>query len=354
MARFGHETTRKLKEFYMDNSTNAREIPFEESIPEEPGFLAKLKSIFSKQLDVAEKALDNKLIEMGESPESLKRLSVVHKKNLMVDKFSRESIESASASIAGLVPIQTKVIIDEKGDATVGVVGVASERTVQIAKDIAMQRESVVKGRARDNLMDLLPEGSEDFLSAHGVRLVYDKNGSPALLSFGIGSYVPNKSNNYLNQKLKNNAIESASMMANAQIAEMVNGHMSAERRNKVGEEIRQYVEREMRSDALTEEHMVTNIIDITNNNMTASASVSMRGISTLHQWAHKLENGPRFVGVVNVWRYSTLDAARAFDNPLHKKREEKKVEKKIMVDAVDTGIRIEPYSKKINTLDDF
>lgn len=344
MIRFGKTTTEKIKSFYSDRSTNAKDI----ALPpiEDPGYLGKLLAVFEKGLDVTEKKLDQKLIELGVNAEELARLTPTKKKDVFRDKFLKQTIRQASGSISGLFPIQTNVITDNSGRTVVGIVAIASPKTIQIAKDISLQRKSVIYGKGRD-ITSLLPATPEEYIGTLGVRLTYDKDGTPAIISYGIASYRPDTDDDYINDELKSEAKADAVSSADAQIAEIINGRMNAKNERKRGEEVRKYVEREMKPGSDTVEKTIKNIIKITQNEAKSSAQARLQGISTVKRWRYTAKSGQKFVGAVRVWKYSTLKAVNSFNQPTsQKKRSGKKQQSSFQT--------FQQSSKPVNSMDDF
>ncbi len=343
MARFGKNIVDKVKSFYSDRSTHAKEIELPQ--PGTTGFLGKVMRVFDKSLDVTDKKLDEELIKLGVSPEELEKMTPTMKKDVFRDKFVKNSIRKASGSIAGLFPIQTAIVKDKSGRVMVGVVAVATPKTIQIAKDIRLQRKPLVKGRGRD-VSELLPQSKEEYLSTFGVRLAYDKDGTPMIISYGIGSYSKDGDDNYINDQLKKEASANAVSNADAQISEIVNGYMSSRESRKNGEEIRKYVERKVKPDSDTIEKTIKNIIKITNNTAKSSAKMSLKGVSTAKKWRYTTPEGVKFVGAVRVWKYSTLQAANNFNNAKYGQKHKKRKKH-----SYSEGMEV---SKPVNDINDF
>ncbi|MCP4114685.1 MAG: DUF4339 domain-containing protein [Desulfobacteraceae bacterium] len=343
MNRFGKISTDKLRTFYKDRSTHAGEIPLPP--PGSPGFSGKLLTVLEKSLDLTDKKLDQELIKLDVDPNELKSLPPTKKKDLFRDKFIKNAIEQASGSIAGLFPIQTNVITDSAGRTVIGVVAIASPKTIQIAKDITLQRKSLIKGKGRD-IKSLLPETNEEYIGTLGVRLAYDQDGTPAIISYGIASYRPDTDDDYINDELKADAKKAAVANANAQIAEIINGRMNVKNERKNGEEIRTYVEREMKPNSDTIEKTIKNIIKITKAKASSSATAKLQGISTVKRWRYKAKTGQKFVGAVRVWKYSTLQAVNSFNKPKPKVRP--------TVGKKRSFQTLQQSSKPVNTIDDF
>ena len=342
MTRFGKTIVEKAKSFYLDRSTNAKEIPLPN--PSAPGFTGKVLNIMNKSLDVTDKKLDKELIKLGSNPEKVKKMTPKMKKDIFRDKFLKNAIRKASGSIAGLFPIQTSIAKDKSGKYVVGIIAIATQKTIQIAKDIRLQRKSIVKGKGKD-VKTLLPQDPKKYLSTFGVRLSYDLDGTPMIISYGIGSYSKD-SDDYINDQLKSEAKANAISNADAQIAEIVNGYMNIHQSRKNGEEIKRYVEREMKPNSDTVEKTIKNIIKITNNRARSSASVSLKGISTVKTWRRTTKEGVKFVGAVRVWRYKTLKAVKDFNSGRYKSIKTRKKSHSYMKSL--------EVSKPVNDVQDF
>ena len=341
--RFGRTMVNKTKSMFLDSSTNAREI----ALPpvQDLGFMNKALVVFEKGLDVTEKKLDKQLIELGTDPEELAKLTPTLKKDLFRNKFLKEILTEASGSIAGLFPIQTNVITDSKGRTSVGIVAIASQKSIQIAKDITLQRESLIQGKGRD-IAKLLPKTEEEYLGTLGVRLAYDEDGSPAIVSYGIASYQPEGDDDYINDEISAIAKTSAESNANAQIAEIINGRMNVKNSQLTGEEKKKFVEMEMKPNADTIEREITNIVKISNDKAKSSASAKLQGISTIKKWRFTTKDGHKYVGAVRVWKYSTLRAVNAFNNPQSAQQTAAKKNQQFR--------NFQQESKPVNTKDDF
>lgn len=343
MIRFGRTLTTEIKSFYSDRSTNANNI----ALPpvDNPNYVGKLLAILDKSLDVTNKKLDQKLIELGANPKELAKLTPTKKKDIFRDKFLQNTIRQASGSISGLFPIQTNVITDKSGRTVIGIVAIASPKTIQIARDISLHRKSIIRGKGR-NIASLLPATNEEYIGTLGVRLTYDKDGSPAIISYGIASYRPDTGDGYMNDELKSEAKAAAVSNADAQIAMIINGRMNAKNQRKRGEEIRKYVEREMKPGSDSIEKTIKNVIKITQKEAKSSANAKLQGISTVKKWRYTAKSGQKFVGAVRVWKYSTLHAVNSFNKPFTpKKRSSKK------------GQSFQTFhqsSKPVNSMDDF
>ncbi|VAW38389.1 hypothetical protein MNBD_DELTA04-223 [hydrothermal vent metagenome] len=342
ITRFGRIAVKKIKSFYSNRSTHAKEIELPNHSVKD--FSEKILKIIDKSLDVAGKKLDKKLIQLGVDPAELEKMTPTMKKDIFRDKFIKSTLRQASGSIAGLFPIQTALATDKSGRYVVGIIAVASPKTFQIVKDISLHRASLVEGKGR-NVKDLLPNDKKKYLSTFGVRLTYDLDGAPMIISYGIGSYSQDGSDSYINDQLRSEAKQDAISNADGAIAEIVNGYMSEKQNRKNGEEIRKYIERKVKPNSDTIENSIRNIIKITNNNVRNSARESLKGVSTVKTWRYTTKEGVKFVGAVRVWRYSTLKAVNDFNNDEYHSKKTK---------VGHTYQKILQKSKVVNDINDF
>jgi len=309
MDMYGKVLQEQTREFFQNSSTDADKL--EAPTANVRGMVGKVLALMDKSLDVADKELDKKLAELGVDPAQYRKLTPRQKKDLFKERFLKKTIKKASGDISGLFTVQSAVAVDKSGNAVVGVIAVVSPKTRQIAKDIRLQRRSLIAGKGRD-IRSLIPQKPDALFSTLGTRLVYDSDGTPAIISYGMHSYMPQK-DHYLNVRLKQNAKDAAVAVADGQIAMLVNGFLSARFERQRGEEVNRYIERELKPDAMSVEKTVRNVIDKTYQRAKASASMRLQGVSTFKTWRYTLPAGQKVVGAVRVWRYATLDAVRRF-----------------------------------------
>jgi len=337
-VRFGQIVGDKLIEFSDD--TYAKEIELPQS--SDPQYTDKLVSLFEKSLDVADKKLDKELIALGEDPTKFQSMPLKDKKIFFRDKFLVNTLVESSGSISGLFALQTAVIKDKNGEAFVGIIGIASDKTIQIAKDIKLQRASLVNGKGRE-ISTLLPASKGEYLHTFGTRLAYDVDGTPAIISYGISSYRSDSGNFYINSKLKSASKSDAIDNADAQIAEIINGYMSFSDKSKSGGEITEIVEKELKANPTSIEKTIVNIIKINKEEIKSTASAKLQGISTVKSWSYTAPEGQKYTGAVRVWKYSTLNSIKGFNESDYSKPKQESQFKSS-----------EKSSTPVNSMDDF
>lgn len=339
MTLFGKNINEKIRSFYSNESTDNEQIELPE--PGSPSFMNKLFTVLGKQLDLKEKELDEELMKAGVDSEKLKKIPQTKKKDIFRNSLIKTNIRKASGSMSGLMVVKTAIANSKDGQTYIGVIAIASPKTKQIAKDITLGRKSLITGNGRD-IKEFLPKNNKDFVNTFGTRLVYDENGNPTIISYGISAYAKN-SNKYINSNLKQRAKQSAINNADGQIAELVNGYMSVKNTNKSGIESRKYAQRELvnNSDTLIKE--INKVVQIMSEKIKSSASVKLQGISTLKRWSFTDEVGHNFVGAIRYWSYKNLMAVKGIKTgKFYKKRK-----------TLDSSNSFDE-SKTINSINDF
>ena len=313
MDRFGRIATQKVQEAFRDQSTNAREIPVELPTSGDSTF-DKAARVIDKTLSLSEAKLDKALEEYGVSREEYASVPVEKKKTLFKNALLKETIKSAAGEIGGLFPVQTTVKKDAKGNTKVGVILIMSPKSTQIAMDIRLQRRSLVKGKGANLKAKMTPKSNEKWIGQLGTRLVYDQDGTPAIVSYGMGAFVPDGDEDYINDELKEEARKQAMDNADAQIAEVVAGRMSTQSSRMQGESVEKLATREMKFDAPTYEKTVKEIVKQSRSFAKSQAKMEMKGLTTLGSKFIKLPSGQTMCYVIRCWSYTGLDAANGLN----------------------------------------
>lgn len=331
---FGKISVQTLKTSFTDNSSNAKEF---DKLPPQSAF----SQILDKISTLAGAKLDEMIKKFG--IEAKEGISQEQKKVLVAEKFIKNTTTKALGQISGLVPIQT-VITKNGSNYDVGVIAVISPKTVQIAHDIKNKRNSIIQGKGK-NIKNLIPQKNENFLNELGIRLVYDENAKPVILSYGRWGYVKNSSDDYLNSRQKDIAINSAISQADGAISEFVLTNLSLSAKKEVGEEIEHAITKIMTSNQSEEsEKVFKHIIDKTSSQIKSSSNMNLRGIRTLKRWSASDENGIEHVGVVRFYSYENLKDTNDFINTTNN------AAKKSQNSVRDVSKK----SKMINDIDDF
>lgn len=335
---FGKISIKTLKSDFSDNSSNAKEF---DKLPPESAF----SQILEKLSNLAGAKLDEMLEKLG--VDANKGISKERKKVLAAEKFIKDTTTKALGQISGLVPIQT-VVTKNGANYDVGVIAVISNKTIQIANDMKNKRNSLIKGKGK-SIKELIPQKNEDFLNEFGIRLVYDENAKPVILSYGRWGYVKNSSDDYINSRQKDIAINSAIAQADGAISEFVLTNLSFSENKKFGEEIEHAITQTINSSETTEsEAVLKHIIDKTTSEIKAHSTMSLKGIRTLKRWVATDENGVEHVGVVRFYSYENVKNTDEFINSA------KKAEKNSQNSPKNESKDASRTSKMVNNIEDF
>lgn len=333
---FGKQSSEIVQRMFSDESSNAREF---ESLPAEGRFA----QLFDKVVNLTGAKLDNALKDLGVEPQDLTQ---ERKKELAVNSIIEQISETAFGNIQGLVPVQSSMA--ELGDNyyEVGVIAVMSPKTKQIANDMRQKRASLITGKGQP-LQAVLPENNDDYMSEHGIRLVYNENGAPVIISYGQWSYEAD-GNPATNNRKKNIAIRQATSRADAAVSAFINTAVQMQMSNRTGEIITNKITETRRgSDITLNETEANDIIDIINEDITARSKMTLRGLGTLKNWSAKDANGVEYVGAVRYYSH---------DNVLNvnKMIEPAKTQRNKAQPAAKSSQSVTRKSRMVNDLDDF
>jgi len=144
--------------------------------------------IAEKTAQLTEAKLDEGLRKLGVTPSG----SVVEKRKLAQNLIVKRSVKRASGDSAGLLPVQTFEGWTESGKYAVGVVVRGGVETEILAESFRNKtRPRLSRPEAGMTVEQALPD-EDELVSQFGVRMFFDENGTPALLSIGHwgSSYV--------------------------------------------------------------------------------------------------------------------------------------------------------------------
>lgn len=309
----------------------------------------RMDQIFAKLGDLAEGSI-NKLLEKLNV--EVKPISVKEKKILLQEVFIKRAIVQASGRMSGLVPIQTKITQDpDTKTYSIGVIGVISDKTRQIARDMALGRKPNITGKAKKTIKEQIPQDSKNLLNEYGTRLTYDENGMPAIISYGRWGVTNKSSDAYANKKRQQIAEDTAKIKADAAISEFVDMGIKTKDESETDKRYEESISRTMHGDGSTSEEAPINkknIQDIMKKTINANSNLKLRGISTVKRWHTTDENGILHVGIVRVYSYNTIEN---INNALSPKKSELG---EVKSGSRKSGKKVERESKIINSIDDF
>ncbi len=335
---FGRITPSKLSETSNDGSTNNKEF---DELPKGSTF----SQILDKIKNLAGAKLDSMLAEYGIKPDGL---TEERKKILFQENFLAKEVTKAFGQMKGLVAVQTHLTKNKHGQYQVGVIAVISDKTRQIATDMALGRQSLIKGKNGKKIQDFLPKEKAGFINEYGTRLVYDENGEPVILSYGNWGYRPVAGNNRMTSRLEETAKKQAESQADAAIIEFININVSLASKSITGEEYAEIAKQTtnlLSGDVTNEDQTIANTIDKFTQKIKANSSGKLRGIRTAKTWDYTSDNGVEHVGVVRYYSFKN------YQNTTEAIKGSKPTSSKIQT---QTGKSVTRSSQRVNTIDDF
>ncbi|MCR8679704.1 MULTISPECIES: DUF6844 domain-containing protein [Campylobacter] len=335
---FGRIATSSINRYKTDQSDNAREF---EELPK-GGIISQ---ILGKLTQLASAQVDKALNELGVETQGLQE---ERKKELLKDEFTKKTVIKAFGNMSGLVPVKTVITQTKRGNYKIGVIAVMSEKTRQIAKDMKNRTPWIIKAKGGKPVVEYLPKQKAGFIQEYGIRLVYDENGAPIILSYGNWGYLPD-ANSKIADRQESIAKDSASSQADAGIIEFISTSVSFADERETGEALNQNIKETrnlLSNDIQIQEEALESIIDRVSQTIKTNASGNIRGIRTLKRWDYTDENGVEYVGVVRYYSYANyLNVTNAVSD---------KKNSTATSTSTQPAKATQRSSKVVNTIDDF
>ena len=188
-----------------------------------------------KLLALTDAALNKALEKLGVNPEKLGSMSLAEKRTLFLDTIKRQTIIKTFHELSGSVPVKTFEGINKDSNYAVGVILMYSPKLKQVAYDIVHKRESVYWNPKKGKPINAyLPKTDKGWYSSWNVRVVWDKQGYPAILSFG--QWGENWSKNpKKRERYKKHIYHMADTLADAYIADFLAASVAATKMSEAG-----------------------------------------------------------------------------------------------------------------------
>lgn len=133
---------------------------------------------------------------------------------------------------------------------------------------------------------------------------------------------------------------------ADAQIAEVIAGRISAQTSLLQGNMVEDFVTREMKLDSSTFKKSSTEVLEQSQSFAKSQARMDMKGLVTLGSKYVRLPSGQELCFVVRAWTYAGLDAVNSMNRPVAKNRG--------AVPEKGSGTSAEMDGFLVNDIDDF
>lgn len=181
----------------------------------ENGFFDKLMGkIFSDNEEVTAHQL---------KPEQEKEVRIKAEKVLYSNSFKEEMKKVAREEIAGLIPYENFIVVNDNGETEIGIVAYTSAKSRELARALAggykaKNTENKNACRSADEVVSKIG-GSDEKISKLGLSFFYNEDCQPSLLAFGMDSY---KVEEGMTNEYKNTSYSMAQALAEKALANFV------------------------------------------------------------------------------------------------------------------------------------
>ena len=272
-----------------------------------------LERVAKKEEVLVELKLDQELKAAGMSDEDLARLSVREKIPRYRNALVRETTSLAFGRASGLVPLKTFEAVCD-GNSYLGVIAVFSTRMRELAQRI--QDGDAIRpdpDRGGVSLRDRIGALSdEDLVEQFGVRIWWDEDGYPVIVSFGQWGWSTKALSAAQRDRRYRFARDQAALQAKSYLAEFVTVNAQFTETSFMGEVIEEAVE--VGADGFTSNVEGTNFADRIVREARTRSTVQLTGLDILRTWTarHPVAEHQELTGAVAYWSPAREDAVRA------------------------------------------
>jgi hypothetical protein len=222
------------------------------------------------------------------------------------------SIKKAIGESGGLLPVRTFEGSDGKGNHSIGVVMIRSDKLQQLASDMSHQREpfmTAMKGKPLSRYIDF---PGKQLATQFGVRVVFNEQGKPQVLSYGQWGFGYEGKNESRLDRARTHSADKADAVAIDALTVFMNSRLAYESDSTSGEIVSNFIEKQ--GDEITEED-VTTIIDKMNQEIKLTASAKLSGTRIVKRWKYKHPYGHEIIGRVRMWSMDGMVQSKAISS---------------------------------------
>ncbi len=261
--------------------------------------------IAEKVEQLTEAKLDDGLKKLGVTPAG----SLAEKRQLALKELTKKSFNDAMGSSAGLLPVQTFEGWDGKGKYALGCVIRGGEETETIAECLRLKQRPVLSRPDKGLTVEEAMPTDEELVSQFGVRMFFDKNGVPALLSFGQWGSAYTGTDEEMAEDAMEHALKQAKAEADDQLTMFINSTISVHEESNRG---RVYENAAVfDANGVPMEQSVKGIVDSTLKEARQKGSDTMIGRSTVCEKVIKHPSGQKIAVCVRMWSFGQYEAMK-------------------------------------------
>lgn len=269
-------------------------------------------------LDEAE--VDKKLREKGLDPDDYQ--SPKEKRKVLGQAtLTTETMTKAFGDLAGLIPVKT--FFEQKyGKGAIGVVLMYSPKIRTLFEAIKRGETPMIVGKGGKSPRDLfVGKSGYDLFPEFGIRLGFDENNKPYILSYGQGTYtgpqIPGQSG-------ANIAYQQADLMAKRSIAQAMAGTMNTSTTLRMAQDAAVELVKNERSGKISQK-TTNELSKQLRVNMGTSAKTNIKGLTQVKRWSYQIPGtANKIYGVVYQWTPDLAEQAQAVVDYDYKTAKEK------------------------------
>ncbi|TLD89163.1 DUF6844 domain-containing protein [Helicobacter sp. MIT 05-5294] len=281
----------------------------------------KIKEAESQENDLF--ALVGKIIDKavsnGKNEEEKKKIEAEVEQTLFNKAMMEKAIKSGFDEISGLVPYENFIVTKNDGEVELGVLAYVTERSVALARDLRQGHQSkkttnTAQCKSAESIVDTLDDNALN--SKLGLQYYYNENCRPALLAYGLDSFMKEEGMNADNRRI---SIEHARSMADKIISNFLSSNVNVESiTSKLSEKVRtasiNAVKDAKKTTYKNNKTNRTSMIKEISQEFTSSSSMSLRGLEDARIWS--IDKGDyMLVGTIRYYSMDSIEAAnREFD----------------------------------------
>lgn len=273
----------------------------------------QFESYWEKVKALAGAKLDESLREAGVDPDRFRSTPEEKQKELFYESTLTKTIKSASGEISGLIPVQTFEGQSKDGSAVIGVIMMYSPKLYVLADDLRNGRDPTLSGKKSGRpLVEYTDRSKDQLKNMMGLRIVFDEDSRPVLLSYGQWGYSYKGNNARSMERHRLNAFQKADIRSQEELTEFINGKLSMKNESEAGEIVREYITVHCEDgDVVQRNESEEQLIDRLSGQMEIKASAQAAGTTEVKRWNYKNEYGQEIIGVVRAWTLDGLNTAR-------------------------------------------
>ncbi len=304
---FGEQAVELTQRLFEDQSTDT--MAFDETSTIDN----KLQAIRAKSEALTEAKLDELLEELDVDPSQYDVKGKSEKRKLYEDTIKKTALAKAMGEMSGIIPVKTFEGYDSNGTTVIGVIAMYSPRLKQLAYDLLHQRLPLIEKPPREPLERYIPSRPEDLVNEFGIRVVFDQNGLPNIISYGQWSHNFTGSNPRIRERRNQSARRQARALADSYITLFQNGQLQFTSEQVTGEAVEEILEKD--PGGFTSREDTVGFIDRFQETVEARGRTDLSGRGTFDSWSYTHENGQEISGVVRVWTPENLQRTKNVRN---------------------------------------